>query len=68
MFPCGVRTYCLFKGLTAPGKWFNELVSLMANHENPKRNTKAERFKLNMGNHRNGESSSQCMEELRTPN
>ena len=39
---CGIETYRLFKGLTAPAKpvekTFNELVILMTNHENPKRN------------------------------
>ena len=49
---CGIGTHQLFKGLTAPAKpvekTFDELVTLMANHQNPKRNPIAERFQFNM--------------------
>ena len=49
-----METYQLFKGLTSPAKpvekMFNELVTLMINHENPKRNPIAEIFQLNMHN------------------
>ena len=66
---CGMETYQLFKGLTAPAKpvekTFNELVTLMINHENPKRNPIAERFQLNMHNRKTGESVSHYMAELR---
>ena len=51
---CGTGTHQLFKGLTAPAKpvekTFDELVTLMANHQNPKRNPIAERFQFNMWN------------------
>ena len=60
---CGIDTYWLFKGLTAPAKPiekpFDELVTLMTNHENPKRNPIAERFQFNMHNRKMGESVSQ---------
>ena len=66
---CGIETYQLFKGLTAPAKpvemTFNELVILMTNHENPKRNPIAERFQFNMRNRKAGETLSQYMAELR---
>ena len=59
----GIETYRLFKGLTAPakpvGKTFDELVNLMTNHENPKRNPIAERFQFNMRCRKTGESVSQ---------
>ena len=50
---CGIEIYRLFKGLTAAPakpveKSFNELVILMTNHENPKRNPIAERSQFNM--------------------
>ena len=49
---CGIGTHQLFKGLTTPAKpvekTFDELVTLMANHQNPKRNPVAERFQFNM--------------------
>ena len=65
----GIETYRLFKGLTAPakpvGKTFDELVNLMTNHENPKRNPIAERFQFNMRCRKTGESVSQYMAELR---
>ena len=65
---CGIECYHLFKGLTTPRKpvkTFIELVTLMANHENLKRNPIAERFVLNMCNRKLGESISQYMAELR---
>ena len=66
---CGIECYCLFKGLTTPRKpiekTFNELVTLMTNHENPKRNPIAERFVFNMRNRKLGESISQYMAEMR---
>ena len=36
----------------------------MTNHQNPRRNLIAERFKFNMGNQRNDESISQYIAEL----
>ena len=66
---CGTETYRLFKGLTAPAKpvekTFDELVTLITNYENPKRNPIAERFQSNMRNRKTGESVSQYMAELR---
>ena len=66
---CGIECYRLFKGLTTPrkpvDKTFIELVTLMTNHENPKRNPIAERFVFNMRNRKLGESISQYMAELR---
>ena len=66
---CGIETYQLFKGLTAPAKpvekTFNELVILMTNHENSKRNPIAERFQFNMRYRKAGETVSQYMAELR---
>ena len=65
---CGIETYQLFKGLTAPAKpvemTFNKLVILMTNHENPKRNPIAERSQFNMHNRKAGETVSQYMTEL----
>ena len=47
---CGITTYKLFKGLTAPsnpGKTsFDELMQLTLHHENPRPNMIAERFKF----------------------
>ena len=55
---CGIECYRLFKGLTTPRKTiektFNELLTLMTNHENPKRNSIAERFVFNMRNRKLG--------------
>ena len=52
-----------FKGLTAHAepmeKSFNELLTLMTNHENPKRNPIPERFKVNMHCRMTGERVSQ---------
>ena len=66
---CGIETHRLFKGLTAPAKpvekTFDELVTLMTNHENPKRNPIAERLQFNMRNRKTGESVLQHMAELR---
>ena len=66
---CGIECYRLFKGLTTPrkpvDKTFIELVTLMANHENPNRNPIAERFVFNMRNRKLGESISRYMAELR---
>ena len=66
---CVIGCYRLFKGLTTPrkpvDKIFNELATLMTNHENPKRNPTAERFVFNMRNRKLGESISQNMAELR---
>ena len=66
---CGIECHRLFKGLTAPrkpvDKTFIELVTLMTKHENPKRNPIAERFVFNMRDRKLGESTSQCMAELR---
>ena len=66
---CGIECYHLFKGLTTPtkpvDKKFIELVTLMTNHENPKRNPIADRFVFNMRNRKLGESISQYMAELR---
>ena len=66
---CGIECYCLFKGLTTPrkqvDKTFIELVTLMTNHQNPKRNPTGERFVFNMRNRKLGESISQYMAELR---
>ena len=65
---CGIETYQLFKGLTAPAKpvekTFNELVILMTNHKNPRRNPTAKRFQFNMCNRKAGETVSQYMAEL----
>ena len=66
---CGIEMHRLFKGLTAPAKpvekTFDELVTLMTNHENPKRNPIAERLQFNMRNRKTGESVLQHMAELR---
>ena len=68
LMSCGIETYRLFKGLTAPAKpvkmTFNKLVILMTNHENPKRNPIAERSQFNMHNRKAGETVSQYMTEL----
>ena len=40
-------------------KTFDNLVILIANHENPKRNPIAERLQFNMRNRKTGESVSQ---------
>ena len=60
---CGIETYRLLKGLTAPAKpvekTFDELVNLMTNHENTERNPIAERFQFNMRYRKTGESVSQ---------
>ena len=65
---CGIGTYRLFKGLAAPAKpvqkTCNELVILMTNHENPKRNLIAERFQFNIRNRKAGETVLQHMAEL----
>ena len=48
---CGAETYHLFRGLCSPGKpadkTFDELCSLMKNHQHPEPNPIAERFKFN---------------------
>ena len=66
---CGIECCRLFKGLTTPrkpvDKRFIELVTLITNHENPKRNPIAERFVFNIRNRKLGESISQHMAELR---
>ena len=66
---CGIETYRLFKGLTASAKpvekTFTELVKLMTNHENLKRNPIAERFQFNVRFRKTGESVSQYIAELR---
>ena len=62
----------MFKGLTAPvkiakkkkKKTFHEVLPLLTNHENLKRNLLAERFKFNFQNHQNDESISHYMREL----
>ena len=46
-------------------KTFDELVNLMTNHDNPKRNPIVERFQFNMRYKKTGESVSQYMAELR---
>ena len=55
----GIETYRLFKGFIAPAKplekTFDVVVTLMANHENPKRNPIAERFQFNLCNRKTGE-------------
>ena len=65
----GIECYRLFKELTTPrkpvDKTFIDLVTLMANHESPKRNPIVERFFFNMRNRKLGESISQYMAELR---
>ena len=65
----GIECYRLFKELTTPrkpvDKTFIDLVTLMTNHESPKRNPIAERFFFNMRNRKLGESISQYMAELR---
>ena len=54
--------------LTAPAKrvekTFSELVNLMINHEDPKKNPVAAKFHFNMCNMKTGESASQYMAEL----
>ena len=66
---CGIERYRAFKGLTAtnlPGsKAFNDLVKLMEDPENPRRNPIAERFKFNMRNPKADESVSAYVAELR---
>ena len=51
---CGIATYRIFKGLTAQAKpvdkTVSDLVSLMKDHQNPKRNLIAERFLFNSRN------------------
>lgn len=66
---CGINTYRLFKGLTAPAKpadkTFQELVTLMKNHQNPKRNPIAERYTFFSRNRHTNERVSDYMAELR---
>ena len=66
---CGIETCRVFKGLTAPNlpgsKAFNDLVKSMEDHENPRRNPVAERFKFNMRNRKADESVSAYVAELR---
>ena len=66
---CAIETFHVFKGLTAPNlpgsKAFNDLVKLMEDHENPRRNPIAERFKFNMRNRKADESVSAYVAELR---
>ena len=46
----------------------DELVTLVTNHENPKRNPITERFQFNMRNRKRGESGSHYMAKLRRLN
>ena len=66
---CGITTYKLFKGLTAPlkpgEKSFDELKQLMLHHQNPRPNMIAERFKFNSRVRHANESVSMFVAELR---
>ena len=65
---CGFATYRIFKGLTAPAKpaekTFSDLVSLMKDHQNPKRNPTPERFLFNSRNRKPDDNISNSMAEL----
>ena len=66
---CGASTYKLFKGLAAPtkpkDKSLTELVTLMKEHQEPKPNPIAERFKFNTRDRKSNETVAQYMAELR---
>ena len=59
---CGITTYRIFKGLTAQAKpldkTVSDLISLMKDHQNPKRNPIAERFLFNSRNRKPNENMS----------
>ena len=61
--------HMVFKGLTAPNlpgsRAFNDLVKLMEDPGNPRRNPIAERFKFNMRNRKADKSVSAYVAELR---
>ena len=65
----GAGTYKVIKSLAMPNKpaekTFNEIVALLKEHETPKPNKIAERFKFNMRDRKDGESLSQYLAELR---
>ena len=65
---CGFAAYRIFRGLTIPakssGKNFSELVRLMRDHQNLRRNPIAERFLFNSRNRKSHKNISNCMAEL----
>ena len=65
----GARTYKLLRNLSAPekpgNKTFDELVTLMRHHQNPKPSIIMERFKFNKRDRQTHESISTYMSELR---
>ena len=66
---CGITTYKLFKGFTAPlkpcEKPFDELKQLMSHHQNARPNMIAERFTFNSRVRNANESVSMFLAELR---
>ena len=66
---CGITTYKLFKGLTAPSKSgkksFDKLKQLMLHHQYSRPNLIAERFKFNLRVRHADESVSIFVAELR---
>ena len=66
---CEITTYRIFEGLIAPAKLADknssELVSVMKDHQNRKRNPIAERFIFNSRNRKLKENISNYMTELR---
>ena len=65
----GIETNQLLERLTAPAKsvekTFNDILSLMTNHENLKKNPTVDRFQFNKHNRKTGESVSQYTVEPR---
>ena len=65
----GAQTYKLLKSLSVPSKpahkTFQELVRMMTNHQDPKPNSIAERFKLNNRDRKLEESIAKYTAELR---
>ena len=65
---CRIASYRIFKRLAAPAKsadkTLSELVSLIKNHQNPKRNPIAERFLFNSRNRKPNKNIPNYMAEL----
>ena len=65
----GAQTYKLLKGLSVPNKsadkTLQELVRMMVNHQDPKPNSMAERFKFNNRDRKPEKSIAEYISELR---
>src|SRR5277367_6597183 len=65
----GRETYTLLRGLTTPvapsAKTFDDLVKLLKAHFNPTPNVTAERYRFSLRNHREGETYSDFIADLR---